>query len=113
MKQEKVEKSHSSALEKCHRWNVSHRGMSAELPKKRFPWAPSVSKHSWSTRENIPNAEHVIPTDTISHQRPKTVSYEPSFRRRLDTVGQKQKSSKNPNGMPWISQTHSGSDEIG
>ena len=112
MKQEKVEKSRSSALEKCHRWNAAPRGMSAELPKKRFPRTLSTSKDSWSKRENIPNSEHVIATDTFC-QRPKTVSYEPSFRRRLDTVGQRQKSPKNPNGTPWISQTHSGPDDTG
>ena len=112
MKQEKVEKSHSSALEKCHRWNVAPRGMSAELPKKRFPRTPSVSKHPWSTKGNISNTDNVIATDTINI-RPKTVSYQPSFRKRLDTVDQKQKSSKNLDGMPWISEPHSGSAEIG
>ena len=89
MKQEKVARSRTSVLEKCHRWNVSSHAMSTELSKKRFPRAPSKSKHSWSTRENIPNAEHVIATDTFS-QRPKTVSYEPSFRRPLATVGRAQ-----------------------
>ena len=110
MKQEKVEKSRSSALEKCHRWNIAPRGMSAELSKKKFPRALNMSKRSWLTRENIANAEHVIATDTFC-QRPKTVSYEPNFRRPLATVDQRQKSPKNPNGIPWISQTHSGPDD--